>query len=573
MRRVRLTLTVLTALLVALLFTSCTKKEESATTSATAKGGLLDSELLGKLPVASLGFFIWDTGSEAYRRFKASPYGEQGLNQILEAVKGQSDSEVKTAYLSVLGVLTKSGLISTEEKSIEEPVKQGLAFVEYAAPAQLPSLGVYLAGKQGVNMQDKLASISSAFQGEGFTVQQKDVSGVKGLVVAVPETMRSDIPLEQFFVGANPSHLAVSTSESTVGRLFGSPTDSGFDKLKASPDFGRTTSKLSTVGGQIGFAYLDVEKVISAIDQSPLKNADAKTAEELKSFPIGALALTQAMGETPSGVLTVTLNPKNEEQKKVLSNLATAGKGDLIEKSPASLMFFVSIDGNVLVNAKNAALASVPSEEVAPFKDVIDLVDSLKSVGVGVKDAGAGSPFPEVLLMFQSSNASLLRDKIQEQLKLAVSSAGLPLAGWQEKDVNGVKVSYTMTPLGVGIYIGTTDDRLIVASSETALSDFVASGKGSNALAGSLSASSKQLVSAPVPIITVYSNFEKLAAMMESMQGTMAMFTGGQASAQTQSMIDQWKKLGSVIAAIDYEGGVLRMRAGYDQPSKAAKRS
>jgi hypothetical protein len=154
----------------------CSKKEgESAPQQkALVAPSLLDEPLLQKIPDATAGFAVMDFAGDGYKRFMASPWGNdvKGLNALKSAVEkleasGASEEQVKVAK-TILDSLQKLGLVSAEGKSqVEKVLSNAVGFISIREGDKIPlDLGVFARGASGVNLADRAASLKQILSGK-----------------------------------------------------------------------------------------------------------------------------------------------------------------------------------------------------------------------------------------------------------------------------------------------------------------------------------------------------------------------------------------------------------------------
>jgi hypothetical protein len=218
----------------------------------------------------------------------------------------------------------------------------------------------------------------------------------------------------------------------------------------------------------------------------------------------------------------------------------------------------LAIDGTVLRRMRDDSLTALREEEKAEFVKWSAFLDKVKSFGLGVSNSALPTPFPDVIFAFEG-------EAIGAELELLVQNAFQENFGggpglFQEKDVGETKVRYTLTPLGVGVYIASLPDLTIVGSTESAIASAISSAKVGNA--ENLFA---ELSEKPGPIVYRL-NFLQLATLLETVQGSVAMFTGGSTSLP-KDQIERLKRNGSVTGRLTAKGDSLFLNQSYSPPT------
>ena len=138
----------------------CSKKEGDTAPQqkVLTTSSLLDEPLLQKMPDTTAAFAVLDFAGEGYKRFIASPWGNdmKGLNALKSAVEeleasGASEEQIKVAK-TILDSLQKLGLVSPEGKSqVEKVLSEAVGFISIRKENKIPlDLGVFASGASGV---------------------------------------------------------------------------------------------------------------------------------------------------------------------------------------------------------------------------------------------------------------------------------------------------------------------------------------------------------------------------------------------------------------------------------------
>ena len=539
-----------------LVASSCSKK----TPVGDLSGGLLE-----KVPSGTFAYITWDTGTKAYERYNSSAWGKAGSSSITTALQSVSETRAK----AVIEALTKTGLLPTEVQR-SSVIKSGVVFARGSSQA-LPEGGMYLAAKKGISFSDKLASIRTVLDQQGFKPSNASFNKVDGFTVAFSPEGNPAAPKMTAFFGATPEKMAIATSADLVSQLFSDKPGGGLDEIKQSAEYKKAVGQIGPLDDQLFFTYLDFKRMSAYL--SDLIPQEAKKEVDVAKFPLDSLAGVRTMGKSPLDVYAIGISPKNADQKRWVSALfSAAGKDEIVGKVPGNLLGLISVDGRMLASIKNTAMSEVPVEKQRVLQNQLALVDNIEGLGLGIRTAQGASPFPEVMVLIRSGKAEETKAGLQEHVKTAMMSGGPGLGGmpWSEKDVMGVKVSYVLTPFGVGLYLGHSGELVFLASSEGAIQDLLKAEKDSDqALVAQLSRETRKIAENSNSLAMTYVDYGQVYNLMSSMMGTLSMFTGGQANMDLDlSDYEYLKGLGSNLSVVKYADGHLHIQSSYELPKK-----
>ncbi len=545
---------------VSLFVLSCTKSNEPAASSGGAS--LFDAEVLRKLPDNAVAFLAFDTQGAPFMRFKQSAWGKAANTSFSQAISKLGSDAASADVEPFVEALSVTNFVSLDP-SKPDTVRQGVLFVSAAKSAeQKLDWGIVLLASRGTDLTAKLPELEAIFKRKGMNVNPENVGSTKGFSL-LPVGAKKPT-----YVLATSEQLAIAQSKELLSSMFSGTALGGFDKLRITPQFIKATTSLPSAG-QFFVGYADVVPFGKIFEQD-IKNVAASQgavsdADQVKmdKSPVEAIAFSRSMTENLSDALVVAINAKDEAQKKIFAAIEAPQGGKVSDKVPADSAIFIALDGRLLSTIKNTVVEDLLAGQ--PLPPMIKLVDSVKAFGIAVRNASAASPFPELLLTLQSDNSAEIKAVIKESLTMALASnPAMSGPSWNAKDVNGTSLDYVTTPFGVGAYIGTLKDTLLIGSSEQIVADSVSAANGSTA---SLGGSTPSLGRAQ-GLGVAYADFSRLVAMIESVQGSLAMFTGGRPvvdPAQTASM----RELGTVVASAKYENNLLKFESSYLAPAGA----
>jgi hypothetical protein len=319
---------------------------------------------------------------------------------------------------------------------------------------------------------------------------------------------------------------------------------------------------------QLSSAYLDVRatvaKIKSSIPAQELKEIEAS----LDSLPLESLGWSHRMDRGLADSIAIQLVPHDETQKQIIALLAGNNAQESLTAVPHDAIFSLSLDGTTLVKIKNFALTQMDQATADMARQQLASLDALRSLAVAVRGTNQMSPFPELLLVGSGSSASAVSASFKAIVNEAVGASGIQLGDWQSKVVDGSKVDFLMSPLGIGAFQTEMGNSVALGTSEGAVIDATKAGKDAAAsLKGSMKGSSAELFDSG-SMIFVYANFERMTELLQSVQGSLAMFTGGNTS-MPEEAIEQLRKLGVFSATVAYSNDLLKVESRYDSvPAK-----
>jgi hypothetical protein len=195
--------------------------------------------------------------------------------------------------------------------------------------------------------------------------------------------------------------------------------------------------------------------------------------------------------------------------------------------------------------------------EMAPMLAMAEpYIQGLHGLGLNILLPEGGSPFPSVAFIARSSNAAGTAQIVKTLIDASMQKNMGAAMPWETKDVGGVSVNYIQTPLGVGVYIGTKDNLMLVASSEEAMKKMV---DVSTAAQPGLRQALDELkhFNDQDSLLYTFVDFKNLSLGLQTMQGTMSMMSGGQASVPPE-VADLLMNLGSLSFRFALEDKVIR---------------
>lgn len=546
----------LTALLLVLSLagTACSKKEEqqsagSVKTAAAGGSSLLDAEVLSYLPEGTLGFYVLALDTPTAKKFREGRWGEWSKKQLKsskDTLQSLASADPQTAkFLPFYDVIEELGIIGGAEPSI----RQGVVFIG-SAEAEPEFAGALALGGSGADMLALQNKVKGSLQGEG-SVKAESISGAT-------EAFSYDPPSPEVgavYFAATKERLALASSQSLAAKLISGAKTEAITGIRNSDNFKRAVAKLPAVN-QLNLAYVNIDNAVPLFNRlaSP---ADAIPASEI---PLESLAFVATFDASLNQTAAVTLRKDLSDATQKLVAALKAPAADLYKAMPADAALFFALDGAVISGLYDMAAAADPS--LAGQVPGLDTLRSVKAVDLTIRPGDPSSPFPEIILGVSSSQAAAIAELIKAGIGAGLGQGGMPGAQWMQRDISGVKSDVLPTPLGVSVILASTESNLVLTTAEKGVSDRL--GKGQP---GKLPEAVGRVPHGNAAQIASYADMQRLASIVESFQGTMAMFTGGQPQQGDTAFIDGLKNSGNAAATFSFEEQAVVMRSASTLPA------
>lgn len=560
-------ITVSLCLLVSFGISACTKKEEAGLSPAA-----VDSELLERLPVTTVGYIFSDSTSAAYGAFKRSQWYQSPESYLAKA--GDLGADVPAAN-SLVNVVKSSGLFKPDANG-NEPLGESVFFAAKPSGAGAPEIGVFAKTRAPLEAEKLLASIESALKSEGFKVTRQKVGGVDVLEAEITAQIPAKEQAEPKSITVKPLFVVLSdrvgavSSVSLAERLIKpldqiAETDRGIRTLKAQPSYQRAVARAAGVGGQFIFGFADISAVTALAKASAPAGTPGVTDGTIDELPFETLAFCRSMTEVLNDYLWLGTK-EGAFTAEMKTDLGKAGHHPGVKNSPPNPVGILSVDGAVLRTAKSQVLKGLTPEERSQAESMSAPVDRIQGLSLLVRNAAGASPFPEISFLIESDDAAGLQGTLKGLVGMMAAGSGLPVSAWQTKDIEGTKVDFMASPIGVGLFMGTVKNTLVLSTADAALSDLIGGRKASEVEA---TFSSGALKGVSAPLILFYTSGERVGNFIESLQASMAMFTGGKALVEPEDM-KSIRSIGTIGTAVSFGDDALRVQTSY-LPEKTAK--
>jgi len=560
---------------------SCSKNEEATAPAQSGAASLSEDPILAKLPPTASGFLIIKTEGPAFAEFEKTSWGKamsakgSGMDLFAEQARDQKAAKLLKALLKTPLVNPPAGTPRAVGEALfilDSAVPPTTSAGQRATPASTVSWGIILRGAGGQSLESRVKETEEALRGSGdVTTKEVTVAGQKGISTTANGESGELVMVHSL------GDLVVGPNVQAVEKILTQGNGEGIKRIRALPSFAKISTAVSSTN-QLSFGFVDIKPVTQAAKDTILQGVPAENRaaveQGLQNLPVEALAYSRTIDGALRDEIAIATNPQTEEHKKSLAGLAPhtgglATSGQVISLLPANGVVYLGLDGGIITGIK---------EEVVPLvsigrKELGEALSTVQGIGLTVVNGQTGSPFPSAIVAVRSSNPASLKDALKKDLGTALAaSAGVPLNSWQSKEVSGVSVEYATTPFGLGVYLAALPTAIILSTSEDAVGAAVAASKGGASLLTSLPPAAKLRIEKNSPPFLAYADTSRVAALMESVQANLAMFTGGKPLVDP-GHIAMMRTLGSTAFSLQLEGDVIKIEGNYAEapPQPAAK--
>jgi hypothetical protein len=526
-----------------------------------AKKPLFEASVLNRLPQDTHGFVLLSTISDGFKKFESSGWGTIARRSMKESLTKLTTQIESPALKSALDALVSSKLIALETGEHDAVATLVVYFGDEHEGS--PRWGIIATAATDVALDAKLKEISASLASKN--IQPTPLTGGDSLsgFSVTPAGMKKPL----YFVGSEKL-LAVGEELEVLKKALGEAPEGGITRIKALPQFAKSTQELPTEGQfVVGFAdTIPLAKALKAAADKQLPTGTANSSINLDTIPLDAIAFSRTMSDGLVDTLVAPVTPRDKDQMKLVNALTSSTKGQLIDVVPADVVAYLGLDGGSLASLKNAAVEDMAAQG-QPLPAELALIDAVRGISLSLRKGAAASAFPDLILAIRTPQAGEIRTKLKEYIALGLESgAGMPAPQWMNKEIEGVPTEYFLTPFGVGLFISQVADVVIVASSESSVAEVMNSVKGSKkSLLSTLPSSVSERLKQRPAVVAGFVDFARLGTLIEEVQGSLAMFTGGTPPVDS-GQVAHLKQLGSFTTNLSFHGQVLRLETLYGEP-------
>ena len=558
----------------------CTKKDSQ---SGAAQGAVqLGGELLSYLPQDAQGYFVFDAttagykkyeGSDIYQRMSKVQYDAETLFGNLASGAADVGNDTTVSFsdgnaqinriITVLGpaIFKKNMLASIKENGIQHVA----GYLRVVSQRNL-ALGLLVQAAKEIKVEEFVKKLRDKGEkveeitlgkGKGYSLKliSTESSSSDRVKLANPKTEKAQPPFDTIYFASQSGKLAVGTDRDSVGAfLEGKPLST---KLKIQDDaaFKNAKAALSGEAGSYAFGYFDLAKVITKL----IPEQQTKDLEVLKHFPVEGLGFSGAFDRVAKSKTAVVFSKQSPHSEKWLQALTVSGSSELLNWLPAKGVLAVEVNGDAVNNAAKLIIEQLPEEERQQAQMSTSTLKSIKDLAISARYMKGSSLFPELLIIGKVADAPTFLGMIKMMAGGAMASQGAGAAGWQQKKVEGVDASFMLTPLGVGIYTATKDDKLLIASSEGMLQSALRAAAGTELSLGK-SLGDKQISTGKDSFFYWWIDYAAMADALDGLAGSLAML-GADANQNQEEWMHMFRNMGTAVAegrvanqVVEFEG-------------------
>ncbi len=530
-------LKLLMSLILVLTSLSCSKKSETVESLKVKKPEISPIEtdsFFNFLPSSTLGFYIADFSSKNFKKLISS--SKLNKNQKISdwIMNKVGDSEMSAIIKELISLYKDEDGYSIEKQMIF--LTKGTEIT--------PNFGAIQTLKEG--------------KSEAIKAQVSEIFKKKEFVVTSEKLAEKDVNKYTDKTGKVSLYLYNTKDE------IGFATDSKLIETIAKKEPTETLKKFISQGKENGFMKKiygrSNEYGFGALDLTHLTNLiKEKSSGKLNEIPITFAFFSNQMGLKNSGQKDYVAFKMTD---KFDFSIPTKGAVNSISKFNKDSVGALTIDNSVLQIAKKNMLENLPASQTPEIKSKLDILNSLNTIGISVNKSAGGTIFPELSTFVKVKNSiDNVKSSFFDAFKTLISQSPLPLSEWQEKEVNGLKTNYLLSPLGIGLFVANTENTLYLSTTENGLTNSL-SEENKETLLDTLPKDSIDEIKTKNPAIFLYVDYSKVADMIKDASSSMSMFTGGQSNFD-EEQYNSLKGMGKFSAALNIEGKSLVAEMGY----------
>lgn len=353
------------------------------------------------------------------------------------------------------------------------------------------------------------------------------------------------------------------------------------DKLLSSPvpQQQAVTQEKVAVNGNSEIITDAIENVKDDVNSAVKRSIGLKVAD----CPVKSIVGTMSIRPTLHDSTYITL--KENENNPIKDIASDLNNKNLLGLAPEGSVIFLNLPGKLI--SKLSALSPSSKDGQPLLEDNQEIIKGMAndfftntgSIGIGVGPLKPGAMIPEAYVIIESDDPAATASKMQLIKSLITTTpAGDFLKDWQTKKIENVDVEYSNASLfGAGLYFIKTAKGLIITTGENVAVDLIKNfnTKGGKSLSTSLHSENKDFAfdlnkeinetGAINSSLVYHIDFTALSSLIQSIQGTLSVFTGGKSLVPTE-MIESLRKVGKNDGFIWQQGNNIKIDRYYLLP-------
>jgi hypothetical protein len=413
---------------------------------------------------------------------------------IPEGEREKYKTSVKLAF-SLYDMFIDEGMLPSDKG--QGTIEEAIAEAHYLPDTKKFDGGVLIRTK--ISGDKVLGQLQSALKKHEIDSEKKSDSEV---VLTIEGT--------KVYAKSKDNLIAISQSPETSSALLG-------EAPEPAPILKEAEAKIANLSNEGFVLYSSLRSLVEHIEGN----------EELKKqFPLESVQFaTNIDGSLMRSHGSAHFNQANSTVSSVLKQLAATKTATGDAFPPNKEVAFAFRISDVAIKTLISSISQSPgAAESAEFSAVLPLLNQIGSLDAGLIQGGVASPFPEVYLSSHTAQGESLKTALKEIATQAIT----PMMGgmnWTEKKFGEISADVISSPLGIGLYLAATKDKLILSTGQGAFS-FQANENKSPAISDA-SLLGKASSTTGTPIVTFYTDGEKLARILKDVSSMAASFTGG----------------------------------------------
>ena len=351
-------------------------------------------------------------------------------------------------------------------------------------------------------------------------------------------------------IASSKNYLAVSSSANLANQLFAK-----LDKSKKfdfnSENYQRLRSKTPS-SDEFGLFYCDIQKIVQLAPQ--LGFIDEQYKALLNLIPRQVLAnfrMTDKLEQDFSMHLPKAEMP--EELKNIFSYPAKNAWRNFPEKS----FLAVNLNLNFLQRAFAYFAKLSPDKSLNEFMQFFpSSPEQQSSISFSLNNTNI-TGYPDAQLVVSAPGSDKLVQRFKTILGSQSAKSGLNKMDWQSKQIAGQATDFIATPFGVGLYLTETEDKLLLASSESALGSLL---NPNNTLGNRINKELPAAADKPTAIFSSYIDYTEIYKIFMNFRNMLGMFIPPDSKQEANAVFEQLeslKRMGSIYFNSSYDGDVL----------------
>lgn len=521
-------------LLAMLLLAGCQKKGQESVS--------LDKHpLISYLPATTVGLAVCSKESTAgYKSYQSS--------ELFKRMEGMDNlawgSDLGTILSERIGQSELPKVILALRDSIFDQAraknyKDTVLFLSPSADYKLFDIG-WLAN---TSAPVDLTALKSTLKSQNYELKDELLDGSPGFSLALVVPDREE--KFTFYFLSSPNKIAIGTNSQTlVNFIQGKSSPINSVLITGHPGYTAARSYFSSKNEELCFGYVEADSMVKAI------KGDVPEAE-LAQIPLAWLGFSSSFKDGLRTKISFAVKDGFGEWVKGLVSGSSVSVGSLI---PAGSVLSAVVDGSLISQIKTLAESRPEIQNNPAAKARLAMLGTLRGLGLNIRNSDGASLFPEILFVARTDNPAEVAHSLKESL---ITSFGVQGLEWHEKEINGQKVYFFITPLGIGAYLLEGDKVVMAGSTEGIVKDAI------NLLGAKTEQSSTSLADEVQSsalsgngLITGLINYTELSKTLESVQSSLATFSGGSSKVDPQ-MLKNLQALGTTYFQIGISQGQL----------------